>query len=228
MELIRFFLKNSRKAVVVSLLAGVFSGACNAVLLAVINLLLRKNGTGGPRLALVFIGLCLTLPVTRFIAEILLNNLGQDSLYGLRVQISRQALAAPLRHLEQIGIHRVLAVLTDDLPVITNTALNLPLICLNATVVVGCLLYIGLLSWKLLSIILLFMFLGIAGYQLPVLKAQDIFRRARKDGDALLKHFQALLHGSKELKLHKDRRNAFFFNLLDRTASSFRTHNKRQ
>jgi putative ATP-binding cassette transporter len=225
MEIVKFFLKHSRKAVVTSLLAGICSGACNAALLAVINRLLTKQNAG-MRLGFVFVGLCLVLPVSRFISEILLNNLGQDSLYSLRVQISRQALATPLRHLEQLGIHRVLAVLTDDVPVITNTATVVPLVCLNGTIILGCLVYIGLLSWKLLSIILLFICLGIATYQLPILKVQAIFRRARKDGDVLQKHFQALLHGSKELKLHKDRRDAFFSDLLDRTASSFRSNNK--
>ena len=121
----------------------------------------------------------------------------------------------------------MLAALTDDLPVIALAATVLPLVCLNATIIVGCLVYIGLLSWKLLLIILLFMFLGIAAYQLPVLKAQEIFRRARKDGNALQKHFQALLYGAKELKLHKDRRQAFFSNLLDHTAASFRSNNKK-
>ncbi len=227
MEIVKFFLRHSRKAVVTSLLAGICSGACNAALLAVINQLLTKQGGGEQRLIMTFACLCLVLPVSRFISEILLNNLGQDSLYSLRVQISRQALAVPLRQLEQLGIHRVLAALTDDLPVITLAATVLPLVCLNATIIVGCLVYIGLLSWKLLLIILLFMFLGIAAYQLPVLKAQEIFRRARKDGNALQKHFQALLHGAKELKLHKDRRQAFFSNLLDHTAASFRSNNKK-
>jgi putative ATP-binding cassette transporter len=226
MEIVKFFLKHSRSTVVLGLVAGIFSGACNAALLAVINALLKHGGFSSMKLVLAFVGLCFTLPLSRFTSEILLNNLGQDSLYSLRVQISRQALAAPLRHLEQIGAHCVMAVLTDDLPMIANTALILPLLCLNATVVLGCLLFIGLLSWKMLGIISVFMAVGIAGYQFPALRAQAIFRKARKDGNTLLKHFQALLYGSKELKLHRDRRNAFFARLLDATASSFRDHNK--
>jgi|HubBroStandDraft_6_1064221.scaffolds.fasta_scaffold95732_1 putative ATP-binding cassette transporter len=59
-----------------------------------------------------------------------------------------------------------------------------------------------------------------------MLKSQDIFRKARKDGDTLQKHFQALLHSAKELKLHKELRDMFFSSQLDRTASSFRTYNK--
>ena len=226
MELVKFFLSYSRKTVVVSLMAGVFSGACNAALLALINVLLKKNGSAGFMLVLAFAGLCLMLPLSRLVAEMLLNGLGQDSLYSLRMRISRQVLAAPLRHLEELGSHRVLAVLTDDLPIITNTVQALPLICLNATVMMGCLVYIGLLSPKLLAIILGFLVLGILCYQLPVLKAQHIFRQARADGDALLKHFQAMLQGAKELKLHDQRRKEFLAGPLDNTASSFRGHNK--
>lgn len=227
MDLVKFFLSYSRKTVVVSLLAGVFSGGCNAALLALINTLLKKNGNVSLLLVLAFAGLCIMLPLSRLVAEVLLNSLGQDSLYSLRMQISRQVLAAPLRHLEELGSHRVLAVLTDDLPIITNTVQMLPLICLNATVLMGCLVYIGLLSPKLLAIIMGFLVLGIVGYQLPILKAQRIFRDARADGDALLKHFQAMLQGSKELKLHDQRRKAFLSGSLDTTASSFRSHNKK-
>ena len=50
MEIVKFFLRHSRKAVVTSLLAGICSGACNAALLAVINQLLTKQGGGEQRL----------------------------------------------------------------------------------------------------------------------------------------------------------------------------------
>ena len=225
MNLIAFFLKHSRKTVAWSLVASAVSGACNAALLALINRLLNMNRPASA-LILGFAALCLILLLSRYISEVLLNDLGQDSLYSLRMQISRQTLAAPLRHLEQLGSHRVLALLSDDLPVITNTVLLIPLLCLNATVVVGCLVYIGLLSWKILSIVLLFLLAGIASYQFPVLKAQGIFRLARNDGDSLMKHFHAMLQGIKELKMHSRRRAAFLGTLLDKTASSFRTHNK--
>lgn len=227
MSIIRFFLNYSRRTVVCSLLAAIVSGVCNAALLALINNLLKTNGSVGRLLLVGFGGLCFMLPLSRYISEILLNDLGQDSLYSLRMQISRQVLAAPLRHLELLGLHRVLAVLTDDVPIITNTILLVPLLCLNITVVLGCLVYIGLLSWKLLSVVGFFIVIGIAGYQLPVLKAQSIFKKARADGDVLLKHFQSMFSGIKELKLHSARRKVFFASVLDPTAFSLRNHNKK-
>lgn len=225
MNLITFFLRHSRRTVACGLVAGVVSGVCNAALLALINTLLNTNRFA-PLLILGFAGLCLTLVLSRYASEVLLNDLGQDSLYSLRMQISRQTLAAPLRHLEQLGSHRVLALLSDDLPVITNAVLLIPLLCLNATVILGCLVYIGLLSWKVLAIVLLFLIGGVASYQFPVLKAQRGFSRARSDGDALMKYFHAMLQGIKELKMHCRRRTAFLETLLDTAASSCRKHNK--
>jgi len=227
MGIIKFFLNYSRRIVIISVVAAVISGACNAALLAVINNLLKREGVSRSFLLLAFAGLCLLLPVARYISEILLSDLGQDSLYSLRLRISRQVLATPLRRLEKLGTHRVLSVLTDDVPVITNTVLMVPLLCLNTTIVIGCLVYIGLLSWKLLSVVGFFLVVGILGYQLPVLKAQHIFKQARNDADAVLKHVQSMFGGIKELKQHRGRRDAFFARVLEPAASSFRTNNKK-
>src|SRR5579863_794702 len=114
MGIIKFFLNYSRRIVIISVVAAVVSGACNAALLAVINNLLKREGVSRSFLLLAFAGLCLLLPVARYISEILPSDLGQDSLYSLRLRIGRQVLATPLRRLEELGTHRVLSVLTDD------------------------------------------------------------------------------------------------------------------
>ena len=102
-----------------SLIAGIFSGACNAALLAVINMGLKNTHTSR-NVIWAFVGLCLLLPLTRYTAEILLSRLGQGALFRLRMQLCRQMLAAPLYHLEEIGPARLLTALTDDVPTITN------------------------------------------------------------------------------------------------------------
>ena len=66
-------------------------------------------------LILIFVGLCLVLPVSRYLSELLLNRLGQGALYTLRIDLCRQILAAPLAcYLEQLGPARLLGALTDD------------------------------------------------------------------------------------------------------------------
>lgn len=224
MNIIVFFFRNSRKMVLLSVVAGVFSGACNAALLAVINTALKTKAPAMP-LICSFAGLCLLLPAARLASERVLNNLGQQTMFELRMQLCRQILAAPLRHLEQLGAARLLAGLTDDIPAIVSTVAFLPLIFVNTALVVGCLVYMGLLSRMLLAIVLLFMAVGVAGYQVPVIRVRNIFRAARRQADLLQAHLRALIYGMKELKLHDERRSAFLKDGLAATAGAMRQHN---
>lgn len=224
MNILFFFMRYSRKIVILSVIAGIFSGACNAGLLGVINGIIRHNG---PTAGLIwgFIGLCALLPLARFASEFLLAKLGQGATYTLRMDLCGQILRAPLRHLEKIGIPRLLATLTDDIPAVTGAVSVIPIVSVNAALVIGCLVYMGILSWLLLAIVLVFMAIGIVTYQLPILKVQGIFGLARKDADALQKHFHAMTHGAKELKTHANRREAFVREGLQAAAASLRRNN---
>ncbi|HEU5414183.1 MAG TPA: cyclic peptide export ABC transporter [Candidatus Angelobacter sp.] len=224
MKIILFFLKHSRKALVWSVIAGVASGVCNAAMLAIINRTLKTDHPGFALIA-AFAGLCLLLPLTRFSSESLLARLGQAAMYESRMKLCRQVLAAPLRHLERIGTARLLATLTDDIPNITGALNVLPVLCVNAALVVGCLVFMATLSWPLFLFVMVFLVLGIASYQLPIIKVHRIFTASRKDADALLGHFRALTGGTKELKIHRSRRQAFLNQELEKTASSLMENN---
>jgi putative pyoverdin transport system ATP-binding/permease protein len=224
MKLIAFFLRHSRKIVFLSIAAGALSGMCNAALLAVINSVL-KTGILGWGLVWSFVGLCMLLPFSRYTSERLLTRLGQEAMRRMRMQLCRQILAAPLLHLEQLGSARLLTTLNDDVPTITNAVLIIPLLCVNAALVIGCLIYLGILSWKVLLMVLVFMVLGIATYQTPIIKVQKIFRTAREHADRLQEHFRALTLGAKELKIHNERRHTFLKEGLEATADALQEHN---
>jgi putative pyoverdin transport system ATP-binding/permease protein len=224
MKIIKFFFQHSRSSVLLSLIAGIFSGACNAALLAVINMGL-KNTHASSNVIWSFVGLCLLLPLTRYTAEILLSRLGQGALFLLRMQLCRQMLAAPLYHLEEIGPARLLTALTDDVPTITNAIGSIPLLCVNLALVVGCLVYMGTLSWVLLTIVLGFMVFGIISYQLPILMVNNVFSQARKEANTLQNHFRALTQGTKELKIHHQRRQAFIAESLEGTSGAIQRYN---
>ena len=225
MKLLSFLMKYSPASVVTAALAGVVSGACNALLLALFNYALRDDAQRGPLLIWAFVALCVFLPLTRYVSEMLLTRLAQDALFDLRLRLSRQILAAPQRHLEELGAHRLLTALTDDVPAITNTLVVFPLLAINFAVAVSGLVYLGLLSWAVLLAVLGLLVVGVATYQLPVIKALRSLRLAREDADQLFKHFRGLTQGTKELKLHHRRREAFLTQSLRTTADSMRRHN---
>lgn len=118
------------------------SGACNAALLAVINSALRATIPSRGLIAC-FAGLCVLLPFARFASERLLTRLGQEAMYKLRMQLCEQMLAVPLKRLEQLGTARLLTALTEDVPSITVAISIIPLLCVNAALVIGCLVYMG-------------------------------------------------------------------------------------
>ena len=224
MKILYFLMQHSRRFLLLAVLAGVVSGAANTGLLAIINATLARQGPTG-RLALYFVGLCLLVPAARIAAELLLAHLGQGALFELRMALSRQILGVPLRRLEELGPHRLLAALTEDIPSITNIVTVIPILCINAAVALSCLVYMGWLSWPMLLAVLLVIVLGIVSYQLPSAKSYRHMRLARREADILFRHFRALTQGVKELKIHGERRKAFLTDVLQTTALRFRRHN---
>lgn len=229
MKLIRFLLqcsrgvRHSRIVLIVVILCGVASGLINTALLAIVNVTLRQAGPSSKGMVWSFIGFCVVLPVARFISEVLLVRLASGTIFDLRMRLCRRILSAPLRLLEELGTHRLLATLTDDIPSISSALTTLPLLCMHSAIVVGCLVYLGWLSMWMLLGVLGFMALAVVSYQFAMTKALYYFRRAREQWDMLFKDFRALTEGSKELKLHRRRREAFLSQVLRATAHALRS-----
>jgi putative ATP-binding cassette transporter len=224
MKVIRFLFRYSRRTVVLAVIAGIVSGLANTGLLALINSSLAKGDARPPILLWEFIGLCLVVPLTRVASEVLLIYLGQATVYELRMQMCRRILAVPLRHLESVGAPRLLSALTGDIPAITNVVTVMPMLFMNSAVLLGCLTYLGMLSWRVLLAVLFLIVIGSLSYQFPVARAMRHFLQARERSDELYEHFRAIIDGIKELKLHSRRRTAFLDGLLDSAASSYRRH----
>jgi putative ATP-binding cassette transporter len=213
----------SRFILICTVVFGCLSGGMNAAMLALLNsALLHPIGTT-TRLLAIFIALCAIAPLTRVLSEILLMRLGQDAIFSLRTEMARQILAVPLRWFEQNGTHRILSMLSDDLSNLTGMVALIPVLCINIAVVGSCVVYMGYLNWQLLLVVLGFMAFGIITYQFAVHRAEPHFLKNRQSANELQKHYQGLLDGMKELKLHRQRREVFLTDVLTRTAELYRT-----
>jgi putative ATP-binding cassette transporter len=224
MKTLTFLLRNSRALVIVAVIAGVLSGASNTGLLAIISAKL-SGGLRAGALVPLFILLCAVAPLTRIASELLLVQIGQKAIFDLRMKMCRRILAVPLSRLEELGAHRLTAALTDDVFAITNALVFIPLMCVNIAVVIGCLVYLGWLSWTVFLMVIGIIALGVISYQLPVAAAMNSLRRAREVEDTLFGNFRALIEGVKELKLHRRRRQSFVSDVLEASAQSYRRHN---
>ncbi|HEX8129277.1 MAG TPA: cyclic peptide export ABC transporter [Pyrinomonadaceae bacterium] len=224
MELLSLLLSSSRRAVVAAALAGVLSGFASTGLIAFIHTAVSRSQSPTALLVWGFAALCAGKFITAVVSELLLIRLSQRASFDLRMHLSRRIAATPLRRLEELGAHRLLASLTDDVLSITNGFILIPILLVNIAIVVGCLVYLGWLSWIVLLVVALMMAAGIVSYQLPVARAMRHLHLVREEQDALLKHFRALIEGVKELKLHPERREEFLSVSLTSTAAALKRH----
>lgn len=224
-RMVKFLLRHTREKSGVSprvlvgfvLFAGVVSGAASAGLLVLISrgVSNAENLTVG--LIGAFLGLCLVLPLARFISQVLLVHLTQVTMLDLRMELSRQILASPLRRLEALGPSRLLVAMTEDTALIREVLTTMPLLFMHMTIVVSCLVYLAVLSFELLGVVLAFLVLGVLTYRWAMNRSIPYFRKVREGSDRLLQLFRGLTDGTKELKLHAGRRRGFLEQVVEST-----------
>jgi putative pyoverdin transport system ATP-binding/permease protein len=228
MNLIEFLLKASWVSVVAAAITGSISGIGSAASIALINRSISEITPTHPQasqgLLWGFIGLVAVALVTNLVSQFLLVQLAQDAIYKLRLRISGWILASPLRHLEELGANRLLVTLTEDVQSISSAVFIVPTLCTNAAIILASLTYLGWLSICVLLGTLGFLVLAISLVQLLINRAVSFFTKAREENDVLMKHFQAITDGVKELKLHAQRREDFFAEDLQATAATLRDY----
>ncbi len=224
MNLIWLLLRTSWFTVAFAVFTGLVSGGCSALLIALINNAVSSNGTEANILVWSFTRLGLVILITSILSQFLLIHLSQGAIYKLRMSLSTWILSSPLRHLEDLGASRLLATLTDDVQSVSDTIFNIPLLCIDIAVIAGCLIYLGWLDWAVFLVIICFIVVGTFSIQLMLTKGRRFLALAREEQDRLFKYFRDITEGTKELKLHRQRRQAFLYEDLQSAAASSRRY----
>ncbi|HEY6321924.1 MAG TPA: hypothetical protein VJA16_10230, partial [Thermoanaerobaculia bacterium] len=200
---------------------GALAGLANTGAVAVINHALSRDATPGWRLGVAYAALCLLLTAARVVSASMLLALGARAANALQLGLARRILAAPLVRLEELGTHRLMAALVEDIGTLSQAVTTLPNTLINLIVVAGCLAYLGALSLPALLLVLAVMAVGGAGYRLSVRAGARRQQLARRFEDELFAHLRGLTQGAKELKARRPRREEFLA-LLAAAATSFR------
>jgi putative pyoverdin transport system ATP-binding/permease protein len=217
-------IRHSRKLIVLAVLTSFLAGVGYTLLIALIKRAIGAGLTTQPNLTWTFVAFCLAIPFCGFASQMVLLYLTSQGAYELRIQLSRQILATPLRQLEKLGSHRLLATITQDIGSVIELVNVLPQMLTQLAMMIGCVVYLGWLSWKLLLIMLGFMVVGLITHQLPLTRAFRYFRLLREQWDAMYKSFQGVIMGTKELKLNSKRREAFLSEQLEPAAAGLRDY----
>lgn len=215
-------IRQSRGKLAWAVLAGVVSGASGVGMIAMVQRELARPEPSSWRIGLAFAVLCVVGAVARVVAHITTIRVGQGAIASLCVRICRQTLAMPLERFERLDSSALLAVLTEDVVLVSQALAGLPQLCIDVPIVVGCLLYIAWLSPAVLVGGLLFAAAAVTAYMMMAGKALARIREARSRQDQLVEHFRTLIHGFRELKQHQPRRRAFLAEQLEPAAQSVR------
>ncbi|HHY86855.1 MAG TPA: cyclic peptide export ABC transporter [Verrucomicrobia bacterium] len=224
MKLLRFVWNTCRGMMILTSVAAMFSGACNAALIGLVSHALTHDSRGAV-LVWLFIAVGLGKIGTTFISQVLLTRFSQGVVADLRRDLVRKILKVPLRKLEEIGAPRVLVALTDDVFNITQALLAIPFVAVNVAILIGGAAYLGWLSWQILAAVCVMVLLGGITYRLIIASAFHHLSLAREEGDRLYGHFRALTEGIKELKLHRNRRSAFLSRDIETSTETYQKHN---
>ena len=225
MKLLRFILRSCRGMSVLIVAAAIVSGACNAGLLAVVNMTLYHSGRVGGWIVGAFVALGLGRLATSYFSQMISVRFSQGTIALLRRDLVQAILRTPLRQLEELGAPRLLVALTDDVYHVTQALLGIPILAVNCALLLGGAAYLAWLSWPMLCGLLGFIVVGAAGHRLLVHGAFRSLNAAREDEDRLFGHFRALTEGIKELKLHRHRRGVFFSRDIHETTEAYQRHN---
>ena len=220
MKIIRLLLKNSWQIFTLGAIASLVTGASSAGLIAVINHILQNLEQTNVSVVWSFISLCLVLMISSASSWILLTRLAQDIIYNLRLELTQRIFACPLRQLEIIGAPKLLATLTEDVNTIANSSVAIANLGVNIALLLGCSVYLCWLSISLFLIFSIMILLGVLSYQFLSNQGHKWFKMSRKTQDDLFKHFQTVTQGTKELKLHRQRRQTFFSRRLEIISSN--------
>jgi putative pyoverdin transport system ATP-binding/permease protein len=222
MNLTRFLLQSSRRTVIVATIAGAVAGATGIGLIALIQIELTRETSAPASVVWAFAALCVISAIARVIGQIGMVRLGQRAVSELSLQIVRRALKLPLRAFEAIDTSGLLAVLTEDIILIANALTGIPHLCINAPILIACLIYIG---WLSPIIFVCGVFFAVPAIAISVILSSIGVRRlrqARARQDVLVGHFRTLIGGFRELKLHRGRRDAYLALSLEPTMASAR------
>ncbi|MEW6305683.1 MAG: cyclic peptide export ABC transporter [Verrucomicrobiota bacterium] len=225
MNLVRFLLRTARGPMLFTCVIALLSGACNAGVIAMVNVALNNSGTLAAGLIIGFVTLGLGKIATSCFSQVVLARFSQEAIAALRRDLVEKILAVPLRHLEKIGTPRIMVALTEDILNITQALLIIPTFSVNIAILVGGAVYLGWLSWTVAFAMSLFILVGAIGYRAMIAAGFDHLTLAREEEDKLFSHFRALTEGVKELKLHRNRRGKFLAENVRATTENFSRHN---
>ena len=223
MKIFLFVIKNAPGLTLLAMLTALLSGLFSGGLITLIHSALDavdSTGSAPDQLGLKFALLVVLTLISTIVANIVIAHLYRIVLLDLQDRLAKAITQTPLRKLEDIGSSSLLAIFTEDIDDISDTATELVPLVINLVTSLVCCGYLLWLSWQSFAGTFIFLLIGGLSYQLLVNREQKILVIGREKIDHLYRNFEDLTDGIKELKLNQNRCQAFLTQVLGATAKS--------
>ncbi|MGY4107671.1 multidrug ABC transporter permease/ATP-binding protein [Aeromonas encheleia] len=224
MELLSLVYRQYRWPFIAITLLSLLSAVSGIGVIAFINHSLIES-VGDPLSVLgQLIGLILLLLVITLGSQLALTTLGHHFVYRLRGRLLKQLLDTDVARIRQIGQGPLLASLSSDIGQITIAFVRLPELVQGLVLTIGSALYLGWLSPALLGVTALWVTLTMVVGWLLVNRVYRHLSHMRQAEDKLYQNYQAIIAGSKELALNRERAYFIYHRLYEQNAQDYRRH----
>jgi putative ATP-binding cassette transporter len=221
MNLLSYLYRQSNFLFLVSSLCAALSGMCGAALIAVISE--GSQASAAPAaFALKFFSLCLAVLLTRSCSQIAMVHLTQNTVFEMRVNLSKKLLACRYKKLQMLGKSELMVILTKDIEGFVAALQLSPRLATDAIVVTACFGYLAWLSATLFFILVLTLVVCVGLYMSAQRRPMKQFWAMRAKLDDLFANFRDLVEGSRELQLNKRRGQLFVDQVVAHDAGAFR------
>src|SRR5690606_13561927 len=185
---------------------GIFSGLASFLFIAQINgiltLLIEDRLTDVVMKETIFLlVLILLMIITKRIFSLVLIKYSQDFFWSLRIELTKLIFKSKFLFLNR-NKNRIHSAIVSDIGILNSVFLKFIDFVISSAIVLGCIVYIGIISAKLLILILSVLSIGLYIYRVGVQKASRLLLKNRECEDHFFKHFMSILGGFKEIRLN--------------------------
>jgi putative ATP-binding cassette transporter len=221
LELIRFIGQRNWGRLLISVLAGLLAGVSYTAIAAIIDRGVRGD-VSRPQLCWLLLGACTTYLITYMASTDAMLKLSQSALYRLRLELCRRLLGTSLETLQSLGTHRLLAIVTKDVDVLSDAYQTLLGLAINAVIICACMMYVGWLYWPLLVVFSILLVFGIGVTDLLRRWPMRDVKEVRDHLDGLYGKLRNLIEGRRELQLNKLRGHRYIEQVIASQAEHVR------
>ncbi|MCA1779326.1 MAG: cyclic peptide export ABC transporter [Xanthomonadaceae bacterium] len=210
LSLSRLVLQGHRRLLVAGVVASVINALTTLALIAFINQLMAERLTTPLSSGLTLLALLAVILGTHVLSGVWIARRGALTMVRLRRRLANAVSMTPYPQLETVGAHRIYAAFAEDLPKLAVAFATLPMVLMNSVVAIVGMVYLGWVSWIHLGVILGFLLLGMVFSEWVLMPKVKLYAaRFRQSMNGLYEQIQALVYGSKELKLNRLRERFF-------------------